>query len=206
MDESPAVLFNYGELFPRLCDHFLTLACGDDGLWHTLLASASIINDTLRCQGPSQAYLIEKGKSLQLIQKAISANAVDEALVAAVYMQMFCESCVNNLEAVRQHLQGLYLLYHRCQQRQVNCNGGQAYLRPITRLMGRMCFRADLTNATILEVPTQWPAMTPLDEIEDRKWLIKLTTVSRCMSRESVEWALASFEVDNLWQRTYRFA
>ena len=26
------------------------------------------------------------------------------------------------------------------------------------------------------------------------------------MSRESVDWALASFEVDNLWQRTYRFA
>src|SRR5947207_3152510 len=174
MDKSPAVLFTYWELFPHMCNHFLTLACGDDGLWHTLLATATIVHDMFKCQGPSQVYFVEKTKSLQLIQYAISTDAIDEALVAAVFMQMFCEFCASNLDAVRHHLHGLYLLYQLCQQRQVDSYGGLAYLRPITRLMGRMCFRADLTNAAILEVPTQWPAMTPLDEIEDRKWLVKL--------------------------------
>ena len=206
MEKSPAVLFTYWELFPQMCDHFLTLACGDDGLWHTLLATATIVGDMFRCQGPSQFYFVEKAKSLRLIQMAISTDAVDEALVAAVFMQMFCEFCTNNLDAVQHHLHGLYLLYQRCQQRQADSYGGLAYLRPITRFMGPMCFRADLTNAAMLEMPPQWPVMTPLDEIEDRKWLVKLARVSKGMPRESIEWALASFEVDNLWQRTYRFA
>ena len=203
---SPAVLFTYWELFPQMTDHFLTLAWSDEGFWHTLLASAAVTHDMFRLQGPSELYLVEKGKSLQLIQSSISAEAIDEALVGAVFMQMFCEFCVSNLAMVRHHLNGLYLLFLRCQARQVDDSGSQAFLRPITRFLGRMCFRADITNAAILEVPPQWPEMTSQDEMEDRSWLLKLARVTTKLTPANIEWALASFEIDNLWQRTYRFA
>ena len=206
MNKSPAVLFTYWELFPHMCDHFITLAYGSDGLWHTLLASSAVIRDMFRHQGSSQFYFVEKSKSLQLIRKAIESEAIDEALVAAVFLQMFCEFSVGNMGAIQHHLYGLYLLYQRCQQRQVDTYGEYAFLRPLTRFLGRMCFRADLTNSAILGLPPQWPEMTPLDEMEDRKWLIKLSYVSKSISMESIDWALASFEVDNFWQSTYRFA
>ena len=206
MATSPAVLCIFWELFPQMTDHFVRLAWKDDGLWHTLLASAAVTRDMFMCQGPTERYLMEKGKSLQLIQSSISAANINEALIVAVFMQMFCEFCVSNLPAARHHLYGLHLLYQRCVRRQIDDADGEAFLRPITRFVGRMCFRADFKGAAILELPPQWPEMTEQDEMEDKKWLQKLARVSTKMSPESIEWALASFEIDNLWQRTYRFA
>ena len=205
-ETSPARIFIFYELFPQMNDQFLSLALQRDGFRHTLLASAALIRDVFQCRGPSELYLVQKTKSLQLLQHAISSDTVDEAVFAAVIMQIFSDLCLNDICAVQRHLQGLLLIYKRLQQQAVDSCGRQGSLSPLTRFIARLAVVVDFTHAALLGEFPLWPEMTPLDEMEDRKWLTKLAFLNNNMPRQTIEWALASFEIDNLWHRTYRFA
>ena len=119
-------------------------------------------------------------------------------------MQIFCYSHLGDMVAARKHYQGLKLLYKRYETRRII--GEEADVRPLTRYIPRTVVRGDIANSMILELPTQWPEMTTLDEVEDRVWLIQLSSISRCISPHVIEWTFCGFEIDNLWKDAYEFA
>jgi hypothetical protein len=75
--------------------------------------------------------------------------------------------------------------------------------RYIARVAGS---KANLRVACYWGTFPQWPAFSTVEEAEDRKWLSAQVGVSRGMQSRDIEWALASFEINNLWRRTYTFA
>ena len=66
--------------------------------------------------------------------------------------------------------------------------------------------RSDHVTARFFDMLPEWPVLTCQDEAEDSKWLTRNMGISKNMAPEAIEWALASFEIDNLNHRTYRFA
>src|SRR5205085_11771270 len=79
-------------------------------------------------------------------------------------------------------------------------------LTPNARVVARIASRVDVTTAYYFGDDLIWPPFTPLDEVEDRKWMTAHTTFAKYMGAKDIEWALAGFEVDNLWHLTYKFA
>jgi hypothetical protein len=123
---------------------------------------------------------------------------VDESLITAVLGQVFTDLCMNDAGAIKRHLHGIYLIYKHLQ--------GRGKLTPNARLIGRIASRVDINTAQYSGDDLIWPAFTPLDEEEDRKWMTSYHTIAKNMRSKDIEWALAGFEVDQLWHQTYKFA
>ena len=75
----------------------------------------------------------------------------------------------------------------------------------MARFIARLATIADDNLAGLFEQFPQWLVPTLEDEIQDRKCLVRLTGLGRNMTSTTVEWTLAAYEVENLWQRTYIF-
>jgi hypothetical protein len=202
-DHSPCSTFNFYELFPKASDHIFTLAMGSDGLRHSLIALGTIVRDLIMGSGPSESYFLRKTNSLQTIQRAISNDAIDDTIFMSVMLQMGSDSHLGNLSAAFRHLQGLHLIH---QYLQMGNNGKSTTFSPLARFTLRIASRIDFAAASMLDNFPQWPPFTSEDEVEDRKWLNTSSGITKDMSRHNIEWALASFEIDNLLHRTYRFA
>ena len=116
----------------------------------------------------------------------------------AVLGQVFNDVCVNDLAVIKRHLRGLYLIYKHLKKTNK--------LTPITRFMARITGRTDVTTAYYFGDELIWPPFTPLDEVEDRKWMTSRTGFSRNLRPRDIDLALANFEIDNIWNQTYTFA
>lgn len=204
-DTSPGTAFGFYELFPDATDHFFSLAMENAGLRHSLLALVGVVRDTFSAREPSEFYLTHKATSLNLLQQAISAGHVDEILMLAVVMQIGTDSTTGNFAAIRRHTHGLYLIYQRLKETLGN-DGVSPSFGALGRVIIRMGARSDHVTARFFDVFPEWPVLTWQDEAQDRKWLTQNTGISKNMTPEAIEWALASFEIDNLNHRTYRFA
>jgi hypothetical protein len=190
------------ELFPNITDHMEYMSMSNDSLRSTFVAITALIRDLSLQQPPGEVYYSEKSKSLRLIQEAISTGALDASLFTAVLMQVFSDLCLGNLRAIQHHLRGMYQIFKRLQQ----ATGSVKKLSPDLLFFRRIAARTDSAQASLFEDYPQWPAFNPLDELDDRRVLSTLTGVSKNMAPQNVEWALASFEIDNLWHRVYTFA
>ena len=205
-ESSPGNTYLFYELFPKINDHLIFLAMGNDGLRHSLLALSAIVRDLYLHQEPSELFFTERAKSLRLLQEAITNDNIDDSLFASVIMQQAMDIFAGNVNVVKRHIRGLYLIFERLRKQAANASGNKQSLSPMALLIRRMAARSDSESACLFEEFPQWPVLTPLDEMEDRNWLTKLTGLSHNMSPNNIEWALASFEMDNLWNRTYTFA
>jgi hypothetical protein len=203
VNNSPANIFNFYELFPNITEQILSLSVSSNGLRHALLATAVVVRDLFCLQPPSEHYFIEKTTSLRYLQEAISNDAVDEALALAVIMHIAMDVCSGTLGPTKRHLRGLYLIYQRLEQRTIDQDGR---LSPIAMLIRRMAIRTDQAITSLSEDFPVFLALEPEDEIEDRKWLTKGNGLSKNMTSKDIEWSLASFEMDNLTHRTYTFS
>ena len=188
------------ELYPSITPHVFANSVGNDGLRHSILSMAAIIRDMFRARDLSTLYLDQKAKCLQSLQTALSNpnDFVDESVIIAVLGQVFTDLCMNDLGAIRRHLSGIYSIYKHLQK--------HGKLTPTARLIGRIASRVDITSAQYSGTDLIWPAFTPLDEIEDRKWMKAQNTIAKYMRSKDIEWALAGFELDHLWHQTYKFA
>jgi hypothetical protein len=194
---------NFYELFPKANDYIFTLAMGSDGLRHSLIALGTIVRDMIMGSGPSESYFLQKTNSLQTLQLAISNDAIDDTIFMSVMLQIESDSHIGNVNAAFRHLKGLHLIHQHLQMRN---NGKNTPVSPLVRFTLRMASRIDFAAASMLNDFPQWPAFTSEDEDEDKKWLSASSGITKDMSRRDIEWALASFEIDNLLDRTYRFA
>ena len=189
------------ELFPNITDHMECMSMSNDSLRSTFVAITALICDLSLRRPPGEVYYTEKSKSLRLIQEAISTGALDASLFTAVLMQVFSDLCLGNLRAIQHHLRGMFQIFKRLQQ-----TSSATELSPDLLFFRRIAARTDSAQASLFEDFPQWPAFTPLDELDDRQVLSTLSGISKNMAPENVEWALASFEIDNLWHRVYTFA
>jgi hypothetical protein len=203
LQDSPGAGYTFCELFPHMPAHFITLSMGNEGLRHSCLAAAAMVRDIHLGHKPSDLYLVEKTSSLRLLQQAISSDAVNECLFLAVIMQIFTDLCTGKFISIQRHLRGLYLIYRRIQIKAIESN---QEVTPMARFVARMAAQTDQQAAGLFEDFPQWPLFTFKDEVEDRKWLARVADISKHMTLDHVEWALASFEIENLWHRTYTFA
>lgn len=204
-ETSPGTAFGFYELFPNATNHFFSLAMENAGLRHSLLALVGVVRDTFSACGPSEFYLSHKAASLNLLQRAISAGQVDEVLMLAVVMQIGTDSTTGNFPAIRRHTHGLYLIYQHLKDKLGN-DGVSPSFGALARVIIRMGARSDHVTARFFDMLPEWPVLTWQDEVQDRAWLTQNMGISKNMALEAIEWALASFEIDNLNHRTYRFA
>jgi hypothetical protein len=135
---------------------------------------------------------------------------VDELLMVSVALQIATDICCGNLTAAQRHLDGLYLIYLRPKQQSKTTRTGAAGagggLTPLARFIVRMGACVDFSSAALFNEFPRWPVLTIQDEMEDRKWLKSAGGLTKGVTTVDMEWAFASFEVDNLLHSTYRFA
>lgn len=152
---------------------------------------------------PSQLHLQHKTKSLRLLQEDINRGCIDEVMCMSLISQVAVERCVGNVEAMWKHINGLHLVFERVKQQGLL----KGELSPLAGALPRVIARLDY-NAAILteELPRSKP-FTIEDEIEAREYLRRARLPgSKTISEENIEWILASFEINNLWHRTFLFA
>jgi hypothetical protein len=195
--------FLFYELFPSVNDYLESLALDSDGLRHSFLAMSALLRDLYLGNEPGQQFYISKASSLKLLQAELSSAHVNEHLLVAIIIQIFMDLCFGRVGSLQHHLNGMYQVF-RALERQANA-GGQS-LTAGALFVRRMAARTDSAQAALFGEFPQWPVLTSQDEVEDREWLMKFTGPSKGMTYENVEWALASFEINNLWHRTYSFA
>ena len=202
ISSSPAIVWNFYELFPNITDHILNVSMGSDSLRHSLLALTAIIRD-LFSGNMNEVYLVEKTTSLRFLQDAISSDSVDEAIAIAVMMHMGMDVLLGQLRHTRNHLKGAYLILQRLKEKAWLSGKG---LSPLGLLIQRMMIRLDASLTSLWGDTTEFESLDPAVEIEDRKWLTTNQAASKHMSSTNIEWTLASFEMDNLQHRAYNAA
>jgi len=199
IDSTPGCGCLFHELFPQATEYLVTISVANEGLRHSLLSMAAIIRDMFQTREPSALFLTKKLQSLRLVQASLSRNTIDESLFAAIMCMVFTDYCMNDMLALKHHVGGLYLVYKHLQQRRK--------LTPLSRYIARVAgSKANLRVACYWGDFPQWPVFSDMDEKEDRKWLSAKVGFSRGMQSRDIEWALACFEINNLWHRTYTFA
>lgn len=196
---TPGNLILSYDLFPNITDHLEYMSISNAGLRSTFVAITALIRDLTVHQKPGENYFTEKAKSLRTIQEAISTGTLDASLFTAVLMQVFSDLCLGNTLAIKHHLRGLYQIFQRLRDSEETLSSDLLFFR-------RVAARRDSAHASLFEEFPEWPPFTPFDELEDRKVLLSLSGISKNMDPRNVEWALASFEIDNLWHRVYTFA
>jgi len=205
-ETSPGTGFGFYELFPSATDHFFQLAMGNDGLRHTLLALVGVVKDTFSGTGQSEFYLTHKAMSLRYLQEQISSDKIDEILMLSVVMQIGTDFTTGNFPAIRRHCHGLYLIWLRLKEREEHDGENSSTLGALARVIIRMGVRSDFVTAPFFDTFPEWPVFTRKDEEEDRRCFSAYSGISNKMTSDGIEWALASFEIDNLHHRVYRFA
>ena len=201
LNASPANIWNWYQLFPNITDHVFNVSLGNDSLRHALLAVSACVRDLFSKTPASEFYLTEKAASLRLLQQAISNDLVDEAMAISVVMQIGMDVLLGRLRHTRQHLHGLRLIFERLKQ---NARDTGQPLSPLALLIQRMALRIDYSLVSLSGEPTQFDSLDPFVELQDRKWLAQTHKgISKDMPATNIEWALASFEMDNLMHRAY---
>jgi hypothetical protein len=204
MATSPAMIWNFYELFPNITDHIFSLSSTHDGLRHSLLATSAVIRDAFSGGGePSELYLLEKAESLRLLQHSISNDMIDELLAISVLMHISMDVLSGHLKHTKRHMRGLFLVIEQLQRRAA---AAKTDLSPLAALVRRMALRTDFAVCSLDGGSTEFPSTTIEDEIVDKKWLTKTTGLSGNMSQKNIGLALASFELDNLMHRAYAFS
>ena len=187
------------ELFPDITPYIFSNSIAHDGLRHSLLSMAAIVRDIFSQRELSSLYFDQKSKCLSAVQRSLSHDLVDESVSVAILGQVFTDICMGDMKVIKRHLAGLLLIYKHLKKR--------GKLTPNARLVARVAARVDVTTAYYFGDDLVWPAFTPLDEMDDRKWMTsRKEELARSMKPRDIEWALAGFEIDNLWHLTYKFA
>lgn len=202
MDASPAMLWHFYELIPNATDSFYSLSLQSEGLRHALLAVATVVRDAMKGPEPSEMYLLERTKSLRCLQEDLSSENITDALAMAVLMHISMDVLSGHLRYTQRHLRGLYLVFQRLKQ---EAAAKKKDLTPVARLLQRMVIRVDFAMSSLYADENQFEALTPNDEIADKKWLMKFSGPSEGIIPKNIEWVLASFEMDNLMHRVYSF-
>lgn len=197
---TPVNIWNFYELLPNISDHWFYMSLGNDGLRHSLLAVAAVVRSYFADGGAMEMFLVEKAAALRHLQEAISAEAIDEALALSVLMHISMDVLTGKLRYTLQHLEGLKLIFGQLKQR---AKARGELLSPFALLMQRMLIRLDFALCSVYEVPTQFDSLDARDELVDRQWLTQHPHFAKSPSPATVEWILASFEMDNLMHRSY---
>jgi len=194
---SPGLAWNFYELFPHITDYIVQVSMDSDSLRHTLLALDAMVRDAGTM---SETYFIEKATSLRCLQEAISSDAVDGAMAIAVIMHIGMDVLLGTTRYMRNHLRGVHLILERLKEKGRVTGKG---LSPLALLTQRMTIRIDAVCNSLLDDGIEFESIDPTVELEDRKWLTTNIGASQDLSSSNIEWALASFELDNLQYRGY---
>lgn len=169
------------ELFPDITPYIFSNSIAHEGLRHSLLSMAAIVRDIFSQRELSSLYFEQKSKCLNAVQRSLSHDLVDESVSVAVLGQVFTDICMGDMKVIKRHLAGLLLIYKHLKKR------GQ--LTPNARLVARIAARVDVTTAYYFGDDLVWPAFTPLDELDDRKWMTsRKEELARSMKARDIEW------------------
>ena len=200
---TPINIWNFYELLPTIADHWFSMSLANAGLRHSLLAVAAVVRGYFFDGGAMEMFLVEKAAALRHLQEAISADAIDEALALSIIMHISMDVLTGKLRYTLQHLEGLKLIFDQLKER-AKAKGQQ--LSPFAHLMQRMIIRLDFAMCSVYAVPAQFDSLDATDELMDRQWLTRYTGFTKNISLSTIEWILASFEMDNLMHRSYTSA
>jgi hypothetical protein len=201
--EMPAML-PFSELFPSACNDIWAMSVAHTPLTSSILAIASYLADR-RAEIPPIHGLAYLEKALTRVQEAISVGIVDEGLIAAVFLLAFLSTLSGDYKSSRRHLQGMAQLLQFYHQRRACCippsttpfhtNG-----YPIIMLLWRMAIRMEY-HVSFYNSGQGAPIFPNVNTSQENNHIEWVTQIIDKAIPNGVNWALASFALDDLMNR-----
>jgi hypothetical protein len=145
---------------------------------------------------PLDRFQLQYINALQMIQKSLQTMELDEGIAIAVFLVLWIDAVRADLGAVRKHLKGFHLILQELQ-----VQSGGAGLSPLILDIWRIAFRLDWTANLYLGMEPVFPSISTTQEDTYLQWL-EISVAGRQKS----EWAIATFALDNLLNRSCRTA
>lgn len=197
----------YSNLFPSLVGDIFCRGVQHICVSRSILSTASMIADH-RLQRPMDRSKVQYITTIQLIQSAIREERVDEGLAIAVFLIAWGDAISSRFESCRKHIRGFYLVLQQIDKNRQTLNsalqadppGGPRQLRVsrLIMLIWRIAVRADWIMSFYSGKPPVLPSIPAAEEL-NLPWVIMST------SGDAVEWAMASFALDNLSHKACRY-
>lgn len=179
-------LLSIDYLFPNTLEKILGMTLGNPALWHSVLALSSYLADKVAGRPTSQTY-IHLQQCLPLIQSAIQNLTIDDSHIAAVFLLAYLCLAQGEVATAGSHLDGLILmLEHR--------GATRTHDDPLINALRRIAIRFDNVRAATGR-DLAFPTHKLETALPNREWLSKLIEPEKL---NSVEWALAEFDLEDL--------
>lgn len=203
LQEVPALL-PFSELFPNICNDMWAISLSHVPLSQAILAISSYLSDR-RADVPPVVGLSHLETALTRINEAISIGIVDAGLIASVFLLALLSTLSADYKGSRRHLQGLSQLFQCYQQRWMLADPSTrtvwdvrkySIVKAIIRMAIRMEYHVAFYNHG------QGAPIFPIDdgtqEAAHADWLPNV--ISKTLPN-GINWALASFALDDLMNR-----
>lgn len=206
--ELPSLL-PFTEMFPSVCNDIWAMSVTHIPLTQSILAVSSYLADR-RAQIPPIHGLTYLEKALGRVQDAISVGIVDEGLIAAVFLLALLSTLSGDYKSSRRHLQGMAQLLQFYHQRRACCippspspyhTNGYAIVMLLWRMAIRMEYHVDFYNSG--QGAPIFPVINTSQESSHIEWISQI--IDKTIPN-GVNWALASFALDDLMNRAGHLA
>jgi hypothetical protein len=201
--ELPSLL-PFTELFPSVCNDIWAMSVTHIPLTQSILAVSSYLADR-RAQIPPIHGLSYLEKALSRVQEAISVGIVDEGLIAAVFLLALLSTLSGDYKSSRRHLMGMAQLLQFYHQRRACCippgpspyhTNGYAIVMVLWRMAIRMEYHVDFYNSG-----QGAPIFANINTSQESSHIEWISQIIDKTIPNGVNWALASFALDDLMNR-----
>lgn len=203
LEEIPKLL-PYSELFPSVCNDICAMSATHVPLTQSILAISSSLASRRNAVTSICAFTYLEN-ALSQIQERIAIGKVDDGLIASVFLLAFLSTIDNDYKSARRHLLGLSQLlkiYHHARTsspspRQTASVDGY----PVIMLLWRMAIRLDYVVA--FHTPFHEPLIFSISpELSDSNQVHWISQLVNNLIPDGVNWALATFALDDLLNQT----
>jgi hypothetical protein len=190
----------YANFFPAAINEIFARTIQSKPLHHIVLSMSSAFIDR-HLQRSTERELVHKQEALASLQQCLSSGEITEDVAIAICLMLFMD-CFSGKATPQAHLRGLYLVLKELHlDSSANSPLFWDKVSPLVLLIWRIALRLDTMVATIQQCLPIFPPFPAEYNALQRKWAVNLAKDGR-----SADWAIASFALDNFYQRAVRWA
>jgi hypothetical protein len=196
-------LLPFTELFSTAGSEIWAMSLTHAPLTQSILALSAGISQQSTGMPSATVYTYVE-KALSRIQESLAMEAVDEGLIAAVFLLAFQSILTGDHKSARRHLQGMLQIFQIYQARGSCQTTRNAEHFPIVMLIYRMAIRMEcyVSFYNSGQGPPVFPPLSQSMETTHTPWISEV--IDKTIPN-NVEWALASFALDDLMNRAGHF-
>jgi len=196
-------LLPFATLFPAMGSEIWAMSLTHVALTQAIFALAACISDRRSGISSVNGYTYLE-KALRQVQESIATGGVDEGLIAAVFLLAFQSTLAGDYKGARRHLQGMLQIFQAYQARGPRQGTQNPEHFPIIMLIYRMAIHMEyhVSFYNSGQGPPVFPVLSTSLEATHTRWISQIIDKS---IPNGVEWALASFALDDLMNRAGHF-